>query len=270
VHQCHVRSWGSGPPVVLIHGVAGSGLIWSPVADRLAASHQVIAVDLLGYGHSPKPRVRYTPAVHVDAIRRAVAPVLAGRRATVAGLSMGGLLALEYAARYPGDVERLVHVGMPYYRDRDEARRGLRANVWTALTLEASPLARVAIGTLWGVGRHSRMLSRALAPKLYAGEVARESMMAQYHSFSSTLRECLLENRVEPLLAATEHVPSTFVHGDSDRWCPAERIEALVAPQPNWRLDVVAGVGHNVTVLDSDAVARVLLEPRRTTVPAVS
>jgi pimeloyl-ACP methyl ester carboxylesterase len=47
---------GSGPTVTLLHGFPGSSLEWSGAWERLIAEHRVIAVDLLGFGHSDKPR----------------------------------------------------------------------------------------------------------------------------------------------------------------------------------------------------------------------
>jgi pimeloyl-ACP methyl ester carboxylesterase len=252
--RCHVRVRGSGMPLLLIHGVAGSGLIWSPVAELLEDRFELIAVDLIGYGHSPKPVTRYTPAFHVDAIHRTVDQQLDGRPFGIVGLSMGALLAGEYAARHPEHVEGIVDVGLPYYRDAEDARRGLDHNLWTALTLRTPLLGRLVIGALWGAGRRSAVLSKLLAPRMYAGEVARESMMARYHSFSSTMHECLVEHRPDAALDATEYVPTTFLHGSGDKWCPPSRVEALAAARANCSFQLVDG-GHNLVVLRPRAVA---------------
>lgn len=256
--MCFTRVRGKGQRVLLVHGVAGSALIWSRVVDLLAPELELVAVDLLGYGHSAKPQMRYTPAAHVDAIRAAIEREGDPEPLVVVGLSMGCLLALEYAARYPTGVRAVVNVAMPYYRDAHEARLGVRSNVWTALVMEAPAVARVVIGALWGAGRHSQLLSKALAPRLYSGEMARETMMARYHSFSSTLRECLIDNRAEPLLDATARIPTAFIHGGADRWCPATRILELVAGRSNATVQVVEGAGHNLAVLEPARVAKLI------------
>ena len=245
-----------GPPVLLLHGVAGSGLIWSELVDRLSGANELLAVDLLGYGHSPKPWRRYTPEVHLDAIHRTVAEQLDGRDHVVMGLSMGCLLAVDYAARHPEGVTGVVNLGLPYYRDRGEARRGLRANVWTALTVHAPPLAAPLISALWAIGRRSSWLRQLMAPTIYTPEVARETMLARYHSFASTLRHCLVEHRITPSLDALGALPVTFVHGTEDRWCPPERIAELIAGRANCELHVIDGVGHNLAVLAPEEVVR--------------
>jgi pimeloyl-ACP methyl ester carboxylesterase len=252
--RCHVRVRGQGFPLVLVHGVAGSGLIWTPVAERLEHRFELIAVDLLGYGNSPKPRTDYTAERHVEAIRRSVEDQLDGRAYGLVGLSMGAVLTGEYARRWPEGVEGIVDVGFPYYRSVAEARTGLSHNPWTSVTLHAPAVARVLIGGLWGAGRRSAVLSRLLAPRIYAGEVARESMMAEYHSFASTMHRCLVELRPDAALDETAAIPTTLLHGTDDRWCPADRLEAMAARRPNCSFHALEG-GHNLVVLRPEVVA---------------
>jgi pimeloyl-ACP methyl ester carboxylesterase len=254
----HVRRRGVGPPLVLIHGVAGSGLIWEQVVQRLRANLDAISVDLLGYGHSPKPRAAYTPQVHVDAIVDTLDAIGVREPAYVVGLSMGSLLAVELAARYPDRVRSVAGIALPYYRDEAEARRELRVNPWTGLVIRAPQVARVVIPALWGLGRRSRLLSRAFAPRFYTAEVARESMMPTYQAFASTLTECMLHNRIEPALDATTSIPMSFLHGGADKWCPAKRVAGLLAARDNCTFDVVDGVGHNLAVLAPDECATVI------------
>jgi pimeloyl-ACP methyl ester carboxylesterase len=55
-HDVSYRGGGTGPVVVLIHGMAGSSETWEPVLDRLAEHCTVVAPDLLGHGDSDQPR----------------------------------------------------------------------------------------------------------------------------------------------------------------------------------------------------------------------
>ena len=50
---------GQGPPLVLVHGVGGDADQWAFCFDALAASHRIIALDLLGFGRSDKPLIDY-------------------------------------------------------------------------------------------------------------------------------------------------------------------------------------------------------------------
>ncbi|GAA4254664.1 alpha/beta fold hydrolase [Dactylosporangium darangshiense] len=91
-----VRS-GDGAPLVLIHGIGHHWRAWEPVIDRLAAHHDVIALDLPGFGRSPAPAVNHGMPTAVAALGEFFAEHGLGRP-HVAGNSLGGAIALELAA----------------------------------------------------------------------------------------------------------------------------------------------------------------------------
>jgi pimeloyl-ACP methyl ester carboxylesterase len=96
----NVHREGSGPPLVLLHGVGHHWQAWRPVIDLLGGEFDVIACDLPGFGRSDPlaPGVEPTVPAYVDAVARWLGE--AGlQRPHVAGNSMGGAIALELAAR---------------------------------------------------------------------------------------------------------------------------------------------------------------------------
>lgn len=93
----HIR-YGSGKPLLLIHGLGGHWQSWEPILDDLAATRQVIAVDLPGFGRTPRLRGDTSIATLADAVAGFVhAHGLAGIDAV--GSSMGARLVLELARR---------------------------------------------------------------------------------------------------------------------------------------------------------------------------
>ncbi len=103
------RTLGSGPPVVLIHGMVNSSRHWSEVAHRLAADHTVLAPDLIGHGGSATPRGDYSLGAHAAAIRDVLTAV-GIERASIVGHSLGGGVALQFFYQFPQRTERLVLV----------------------------------------------------------------------------------------------------------------------------------------------------------------
>jgi pimeloyl-ACP methyl ester carboxylesterase len=88
-HRVIYRTAGTGPPVVLIHGMVNSSRHWREVALRLAEDYTVIAPDLLGHGDSAKPQGDYSLGGHAGGIRDLLS-ALHVDRATVVGHSLGG------------------------------------------------------------------------------------------------------------------------------------------------------------------------------------
>jgi pimeloyl-ACP methyl ester carboxylesterase len=107
-----VRSGGSGPAVVLIHGFGDTGDMWGPLAARLAKTHTVIVPDLRGMGRSSKAAGGYDKKSQAGDIR-AVVEKLGQDRSAVVGHDIGTMVAYAYAARYPDKVTRLVVMDAP-------------------------------------------------------------------------------------------------------------------------------------------------------------
>src|SRR6266571_4321682 len=103
------RIAGSGPPLLLIHGIGDSSATWRTVLPALARRHLVIAPDLLGHGMSAKPRADYSVAAYANGMRDLLG-VLGIDRVTLVGHSLGGGVAMQFAYQFPEKTERMVLV----------------------------------------------------------------------------------------------------------------------------------------------------------------
>src|SRR3954447_24773399 len=108
-HQVVYRIAGSGPPVVLVHGMVHSSRHWRPPRLRLAERHTVIAPDLIGHGDSATPRGDYSLGAHATVIRDLLT-ALGIEKATMVGHSLGGGIVMVYFWQFPERVERLALV----------------------------------------------------------------------------------------------------------------------------------------------------------------
>ena len=107
-HRVMYRTVGSGPPVVLIHGMLNSSRHWEPRrASPRRPSYTVIAPDLIGHGDSATPRGDYSLGAHATSIRDLLS-VLGVDRATIVGHSLGGGVAMQFINQFPQRTERLV------------------------------------------------------------------------------------------------------------------------------------------------------------------
>lgn len=103
------RMKGSGPVLLLLHGMACDSTTWSSVFDELSEHFTVLAPDLLGHGESDKPNGDYSLGAYANAMRDLIT-VLGIDRVTVVGHSFGGGIAMQFAYQFPERTERIVLV----------------------------------------------------------------------------------------------------------------------------------------------------------------
>ena len=112
----YYETHGSGRPLVLLHGGLGNGEMFGPVTPALAATHQVVVVDLQGHGRTADIDRPIDHRLMADDIA-ALIDHLKLVKPDVVGYSLGGGVALFTAAKYPGKVRRLVAVSANIRRD---------------------------------------------------------------------------------------------------------------------------------------------------------
>jgi pimeloyl-ACP methyl ester carboxylesterase len=109
---------GSGPALVLIHGISSSGAVWLPVVEALGERFTPITLDLRGHGASGKPASGYLYDDYIGDLDRVLAH-LGLERPLVMGHSLGGLIALWWAARHPRRAAALVIEDSPLRSGED-------------------------------------------------------------------------------------------------------------------------------------------------------
>ena len=212
-HTLYYRIVGSGPPLLLIHGYGVSGYIWQPTLPYLAQRHQVLVVDLPGYGRS-----RFTGPWRL----RAIAPLLAtwlrqmdNSPVALMGQSMGGAIAIHLAACAPELVTRLILVsaaGLP---------------LQTGLTTLAL---RSVLSSL--------QISNGVYPRELIRDVLRPRLRLLWESAQEVVRG---DFRVE--LAAIRQ-PTLILWGEDDLLLPIELGYALSAALPHATFVTLPACGH--------------------------
>ena len=228
--------------MVLLAGLMGSTRYWkSAHFETVGSKHKVLGIDALGFGRSPWPDVEYTLEDHVSALRRTLVREGATSHVTFVAHSFGTIVAANYAARYPDEVDHLYLLGTAMFRDAREARRQMagmsfvarlfsrsRWIAWGACMIQdaLNPLAR----------RSAPLIARGIPP-----EVAEDSTLHFWGSLDGTVRNVILSKPIEEPLALLG-TKVTFVHGQLDRVTPLSRIQE-VAQRIGAGLIVVPG-GH--------------------------
>ena len=247
-HRVRFHSSGDGPLLVLLHGIASTADTWAPVATGLAASHTVLAPDLLGHGSSAKPRGDYSLGAYASGVRDLIT-ALGYERATVVGHSLGGGIAMQFAYQFPERVERLVLI----------SSGGLGREVHPILrasTLPGSEIVLALLGRRWlrttggAVGATLGRLGLRAGEDL-AGVAAGLASLGDADArgaFVHTARAAIDPGgqRVSATdrLYLAAHLPTLIVWGERDPIIPAAHGEAAHAAIPGSRLEIFAGAGH--------------------------
>ncbi len=100
---------GSGPVLLLLHGLGCDHTTWDPIIDQLAEHYTVIAPDFLGHGESDKPRADYSIGGYANGMRDLLT-ILNIDKVTVVGHSFGGGVAMQFAYQFPERTDRLILV----------------------------------------------------------------------------------------------------------------------------------------------------------------
>lgn len=204
---------GSGPPIVLIHGLAGSSRWWERNVLQLAEQFTVYVVDLIGFGSSS--------ATHAFVLKDAAAYLAAWMdrlgldQVSVIGHSMGGVIAADLAAEYPSRIDRLVLVA---------------AAVFVA---EQNPLLHA-----FGVVQEFLYKRPQFLPILVG-----DAFQAGAPTLARAVVE-LLTTDITPKLRRIQS-PTLVVWGERDTITPVDAGRRLCSHLPNGRLAVIERAGHN-------------------------
>jgi pimeloyl-ACP methyl ester carboxylesterase len=244
------RIAGSGPAVLLIHGIGDNSTTWHTVQSTLAQRFTVIAPDLLGHGKSDKPRADYSVAAYANGMRDLLS-VLEIDRVTVIGHSLGGGVAMQFCYQFPQLVERLVLV----------ATGGVTRDVHPMLRLASLPMGSealallrmpLALNTLQVAGRIVGTLlgSRGVARDLpdVVRILAELPEPTASSAFSRTLRAVVdWRGQVITMLDRcylTKSVPVQLIWGDEDFVIPVSHARMAHAAMPGSQLEIFNRSGH--------------------------
>lgn len=252
VGDCRIayrRAGTSGPPVVLCHGagIDDASVSWRYAIDALADDYRVYGIDWPGYGNSIGD-VTHTVEAYVDVLEGFL-ETLPFERVSLAGISMGGGVALGYTLANPDRVERLALVDS----------YGLGARLPSALQWKflsrvpgATEFGKVAAGTST---RSVRMVLDSLVadadalPDTFVDDVRRKLMepgsiqaFKQFQDNELSFSGRVATNFVDDLEELS--VPTLLVHGREDPLVPLEWSERAADLIPEAELEVVENCGH--------------------------
>lgn len=245
--RAYVRT-GSGPVILLLHGLGCDHTTWTPIVESLARTHTVIAPDLLGHGRSDKPRADYSVGGYANGMRDLLT-LLGIDSATVVGHSFGGGVAMQFAYQYPERTERLVLVGSG----------GLGPDVTPAIRAITTPGFHHVMGVLSAPGlRHVTTATMRLLARTGVTQLRDLDEVADiYDSFKDPHTRAAIRHVVRAVVDwkgqivtmadrayLTEAMPMCVVWGADDLVIPVSHASNASALAPTARIEIVPNAGH--------------------------
>lgn len=247
-HQRAFVKMGSGPAVLLLHGLGCDHTTWLPVIHKLARKYTVIAPDLLGHGASDKPRADYSVGGYANGMRDLLT-VLNIDKVTVVGHSLGGGVAMQFGYQFPERTERIILV----------APGGLGPEVTPMIRAVSLPgfnelmgfltlpgLRHLGIAGLHALARTGSSLTRDL-----------DEVAAIYDSFKDPRSRKAISHVVRAVVDTrgqlvtmidraylTQAMPMLIVWGSDDRVIPVHHADTAAAVAPGAIVEVLGNSGH--------------------------
>jgi pimeloyl-ACP methyl ester carboxylesterase len=248
--------WETPTPVLMMHGFARNATFWNRWVPPIADTRRIYRPDLLGCGASDVPveGYRFTPA-KIEAEILAVFDMLALSRVHWVGESSGGIIGLLLAAARPERIASLVLCNTPT-RISDEIR-GIYAlgeeNTATAIRAHGTGAwCRQTLGYRLDLDHSSAALQEWVIAEM---DKTRPDIAAALH-------DCFESVDLRPLLPGIKP-PVLLLSGDKSR-IASEQQKILAETLPHGRLELFAGYGHGVNLLQPERCARAALDFWRT------
>jgi len=242
---------GTGRPVVLIHGYPFNRSLWNEQVAALSANHRVIAPDLRGFGESEASdgtatmnRMAQDVALLLDHLEIA--------RATIAGLSMGGYVALAFYKQFASRVRALILADTRAQADTDEAKQTRAQQAEKAL---AEGMAGIA----------DAMLPKLLTPETVSKRPeivkrVRDMMLKTKPQGAAAALRGMAERDDQTSLLAKITVPALILVGAEDAITPVGDSEQMAQAIAGSRLVVFENAGHVSNLERTDEFNQALLE----------
>lgn len=249
------------PPIVMLHGMLGSHRYWDGVVPKLSVKHELILIDLLGFGDSPKPdKLDYSVDQHISKIEDVLKKSQKEKsRSVIVGHSMGTFLALNFAIAHPEQVEKLILINAPMKTDEESLKKAIADS-------SSKLMVTMTFSKTWGklvckiheiIPSFSYPLIRIFEPDLPPA-VARAAGQHTYDAYVGSFENILLKQNFYELLAKVSNIPVLIIASNQDEHATEQALNRL--PQRDTIKLVRIDGNHNVLLKDPDRISDEILK----------
>ncbi len=227
---------GRGETLVLIHGVESSSEYWTPLIPALSKDRRVIAIDLLGFGNSPKPlNISYSLEEQSDWLDRTL-KAKGIEQCEIMAHSLGCLVALKYASQQPKKVSKLLFFAPVFVPDRTSSKNPIIRRL--------DHIDRLSDGSL--------LQSHAIQALGY-------QKMSKYLPFIRTVQNAVRNQHALDLAKLASHIPVRIVYGKNDSLIDGDYLNTVSSKFKKVSVVGLRRKGHNVALFEPSVALQAML-----------
>lgn len=240
---------GSGTKkIVLIHGLAGSKNYWKRHLEKIAPTHKLLLIDLLGFGDSPKPKSNYNLDTQLAAIERVINKEgFSNGQTVIVGHSLGAIISLSLLAKHPDWFEGAAVIGLPVITSKEQFIDDMRDNsIFDRLAV--SPL-----GKLFCM-LHPLYTLKWFKPDNLTEDVFSDSKKHTWQSYYYSLNEIILKTNLYKKTANIKDKKILFIQGNEDKTAPFIYVKKFAKTFTNAKLIEIKNGDHQLFLKNSQEV----------------
>lgn len=241
---------GCGRPLLMLHGFFGEKTCWLPLIELLQSQFRCISLDMLGFGESSKPEIRYDVAVEVAFVRQVVEQ-LNIEPCCIIGHSFGGWVASAYSLKYPNSVSSLVLAAPAGIRDDSFCGQydALRPLLWKTPAVDFALQLAQPFASLAGKSEKLQQIS-GWRRELMSQPVARSFLMSRMRPEDAV---DTVEKEIHQL-----QIPTLVIAADSDETIPLWHCETYTNEIPGAELAIIPNATHGLPQTQSQIMAKLI------------
>lgn len=213
---------GSGQKkLVLIHGLTGSKNYWKTDLESISQTHQLLLIDLLGFGGSPKPNCTYSLSIQMAAIEKIlIKEGFNDGKTIICGHSMGAIISMALLEKNPDWFSAGIFISLPFYRNADEFNKIMSSH---------SMMDRLTTGkySKYLCMFHPIFMNRFFKPENLTEEVFIEAKKHHWQSYFYSLKEIILKTYLLKIVDKIKDKKVLFIHGEQDFTASFENAKIL-------------------------------------------
>lgn len=207
--------------LIFIHGLTGSKNYWKNELNTVGKTHQLLLVDLLGFGDSPKPNNDYSLHVQLEALEKIIKKEnFNDGQSVIVGHSMGAIITLAMLAKHSTWFEGAVITGIPVYKDKNEFREFMSNRDFFDRLSSGEYSKQVCM-------LHPIFMTRFFKPDNLTDAIFEDAKKHTWQSYANSLDEIVIKPDLYAFAKAIKNKKVIFIHGNADISSPYENAKKL-------------------------------------------